>query len=74
MPHVEISCFPGRTEEVKQECADKVAQLVAGTLGCKITSVSVAIKEVHPDDWKKLYDEKIMADQEVLYIKPGYEA
>ena len=22
MPHVEINCFPGRTEEVKQKCAD----------------------------------------------------
>ena len=74
MPHVEISCFPGRTEEVKQNCADKVAALVAESLGCKITSVSVAIKEVEQSDWKNLYDEKIMADQDVLYVKPGYEA
>ncbi len=29
MPHVEIKCYPGRTEEVKQKCADKVAADVA---------------------------------------------
>ena len=25
MPHVEIKCFSGRTDSVKKECADKVA-------------------------------------------------
>lgn len=74
MPHIEIKCFPGRTEDEKQACADKVAAIVAETLGCNTTSVSVAIKEVDQADWGKLYHEQIMADQEVLYVKPGYEA
>ena len=74
MPHVEIKCFPGRTEETKQACADKVAAVVAEALGCKTTSVSVAIKEVDQADWGKLYHEQIMADQDTLYVKPGYEA
>ena len=26
MPHVEISCYPGRTEEMKQKCAEKIAE------------------------------------------------
>ena len=75
MPHIEIKCYPGRSEEVKQACADKVAAVAAETLGCPITAVSVAIKEVEQADWKeKVYDGQIMADQKALYVKPGYEA
>lgn len=46
MPHVEITCFPGRTEEQKKLCAEKIADVIADTLGCKTSSVSVAVKEV----------------------------
>ena len=73
MPHVELKCYPGRTEEVKAKCAEEVAKVVAETLGCNESSVSVAIKEVEKDDWKKeVWDKQIIADDEYLYKKPGY--
>lgn len=73
MPHIEIKCFPGRTEEQKEKCAEAVTKAVAETMGCAETSVSVAIKEVAQDDWKeKVWDAQIMADETVLYKKPGY--
>ena len=73
MPHVEITCFPGRTEEQKKLCAEKIADVIADTLGCKTSSVSVAVKEVTEDDWKeKVWDKKIVPDRESLYKQPGY--
>ena len=71
MPHVVIKCFPGRSEEVKQACADKRAADVAETLGVNLSSVSVAIREVPKEDWKNLYDNEIMTE-EALYKRPGY--
>ena len=41
MPHVEIKCYPGRTEEVKQKCADKVAADVAELLGRALTEMQI---------------------------------
>lgn len=73
MPHVEIKCYPGRTEDVKKNCAEKVAEVVAQTLGCGIGSVSVAIKEVEQENWKKdVWDVQIAAEPEKLYRKPEY--
>ena len=73
MPHVEIKCFPGRSDEQKSECARKVAEVIAQTLGCEEKSVSVAIKDVEKEDWKeKVWDDAIVLDQEYLYKKPGY--
>ena len=73
MPHVDIRCFAGRSDEQKKECAEKVAEVIAETLGCKITSVSVAIKDVPGEKWKaEVWDKQIVPDEPYLYKKPGY--
>lgn len=73
MPHVEIKCFPGRTEEQKIRCAEKIAEDVSAILGCEASSVSVAIKDVDKKDWKEeVWDKNIIVDKEHLYKKPGY--
>lgn len=73
MPHVEIKCFSGRTEEQKRRCAEKVAEDISEILGCEISSVSVAIKDVDQKNWKEeVWDKNIVADNEYLYKKPGY--
>ena len=72
MPHVEIKIYKGRTEEQKQKCADMVAEAIASSLGCKLSSVSVSIKDIEPDNWKDdVYDKEIMTSN-TLYKKPGY--
>lgn len=73
MPHVEIKCFSGRTEEQKRKCAEKVADDIAAILGCEISSVSVAIKDVDENDWKEeVWDKNIVTDKDYLYKKPEY--
>ncbi|WP_130838531.1 tautomerase PptA [Lachnoclostridium sp. Marseille-P6806] len=73
MPHIVIQCFPGRTEEQKKQCAEKIADVVADTLGCKTSSVSVAITDVPEEEWKeKVWDKQIVPELTNLYKKPGY--
>ena len=72
MPHVEIKCFPGRTEEQKIKCAEEVTKAITETMGCAASSVSIAIKEIDQSDWKeKVWDTQIASDAN-LYKKPGY--
>ena len=62
-----------RTEEVKQKCAEKIAEDIAATLCCNLSSVSVTIHEVAQEDWKaKVWDSRITPAGEELYVKPGY--
>lgn len=73
MPHVEIKCYPGRSEEVKAKCAEEVTKAIAETMGCDASSVSIAITEIEKDDWKlKVWDKEIAPSMESLYKKPGY--
>ena len=73
MPHVEIKCFPGRTEEQKKLCAEKIAEDIAETFGCKLSSVSVSIKDIPQEEWKeKVWDASIVPEADYLYKTPGY--
>ena len=73
MPHVEIKCYPGRTDEVKIKCALEVSKVVAETLGCNESAVSVAIKEIEQADWKeKVWNPQIVVEEKYLYKTPGY--
>lgn len=73
MPHIEIKCYPGRTEEQKQNCAKKVAQAITETLNCPMESISLAITEIPKEEWKQsVWDKEIAPKKQTLCIKPGY--
>ena len=72
MPHVDIKCFPGRSEEQKIRCAEEVTRAIAETMGCNESSVSVDIKEIAKEDWKEKVWDKEIEPLDALYKKPGY--
>ena len=68
MPHVSVKLWPGRSEQTKQQLADAIVEDVVNIIGCGEESVSVAIEEVDPKDWKeKVYDPLIRKKMETLY-------
>lgn len=74
MPHIEIKCYPGRSDEQKKLCAEKVAKAAAEALGLSTSTVSVAIKEIEKENWKKdVWDKQIVPDEKYLYKKPEYK-
>ena len=73
MPHIVMKCYPGRTEEQKVLCAEKMAQSIAETMGCPVSSVSISIQEIPQKAWKEtVWDREISPNMDDLYIKPGY--
>jgi len=73
MPHVIVKLWPGRSEEQKTRLAEKIVMDVVDILGNGEDSVSVAIEEVAPENWKeKVYRPDILDKPETLYKKPGY--
>ena len=73
MPHVSVKMYPGRSEKEKAALAEAIAEDVMDIVGAGKRSISVAIEEVPPQEWKeKVYDPEIMKKFDKLYIKPGY--
>ena len=73
MPHISVKLYPGRSEQQKARLCEQIVKAVTSTAGCGEDSVSVAIEEVQPGDWKKkVYDPDIAENWDKLYKKPGY--
>jgi 4-oxalocrotonate tautomerase len=74
MPHVIVKLYPGRTEEQKRRLTEAIVRDVVEIAKCAEKSVSVALEEVHPDDWtEKVYTPDILNGSGTLYTEPGYD-
>lgn len=63
--------YPGRTEQQKTQLAEQIVKDVVAIAKCEEKSVSVAIEEVDPKDWKeKVYKPDILNNLDKLYKKP----
>lgn len=72
MPHVSVKMWKGKTEQQKQELKEKIITAVKEATGAGDYWISVAIEDVDPSDWKKVYKEEILPKGDKLYKKPGY--
>ena len=73
MPHVTVKVRTGTPEDKKKQLAEAIVEDVVDIVGSGRESISVAIEEVDPKDWKeKVYDPLIRREMDTLYKKPGY--
>ena len=72
MPHVHVKTWSGKTDEQKRELTEKITQAVKETFGAGEYWISVAIEDVDPSDWGKVYTEEIEPQGDKLFKKPGY--
>lgn len=70
MPHIAVNMYPGRTEERKQEIAEKVQKVFVDELGFKAGDISVSVVETEADNFVKIMEERYK--KEDLYIASDY--
>lgn len=75
MPHIEVKFFPRNLSDAQQQAlADELTQVIVKHLQSKESSVSVALNEVQPAQWKgEVWDKEIAPFLDTLARKPGYE-
>ena len=74
MPHITVQMYPGRSREVKQRLADKLAQVASEELGKGIEHFSVSIEDVPESEWKaKVWDAAMDPANDKVFVRPHYE-
>jgi 4-oxalocrotonate tautomerase len=72
MPHIIVKLWPGKTEEQKQQLADRITKDVMEVFGSKNESISVAMEEVSKDEWQeKVFKPDVLDKADRLYKKHG---
>lgn len=73
MPHVDIKCFPRElNDDEKTALAADITAVIVRHLQSKESSVSVALNEIQPAEWKAVWDAEIAPQMDTLIKKPGY--
>lgn len=73
MPHVNIKCFPRElNDDEKTALAADITAVIVRHLQSKESSVSVALNEIQPAEWKAVWDAEIAPQMDTLIKKPGY--
>lgn len=73
MPHVDIKCFPRElNDDEKTALAADITAVIVRHLQSKESSVSVALNEIQPAEWKTVWDAEIAPQMDTLIKKPGY--
>lgn len=73
MPHVDIKCFPRElNDDEKTALATDITAVIVRHLQSKESSVSVALNEIQPAEWKAVWDAEIAPQMDTLIKKPGY--
>lgn len=71
MPHIIVKCYPGRTDEQKQELAKEICDSVVRIMKTNADAVSIDIVDVKPEDWNDtVLNTEIIPNMDRLYKKP----
>lgn len=74
MPHVDIKCYSGRTDEQKKMLVDKITKDIVEIFHTSENSVSINIQDVPQEEWKeKVWDQEIAPNRGKLCKEPGYD-
>lgn len=68
MPHIAVTMYPGRDDEIKSRFASKLTAFVAEELGVSPSVVSVSVEDIEKTDWEK---HLASFDEEIMYVKEG---
>ena len=64
MPYVNIKMYPGRTDEQKQQLADRVVQALIETCGVKdAAACAVVVEELTPEEYAATAQPEIAAKE-----------
>lgn len=70
MPHIAIKMYPGRTEEVKKNLAEKVQETIMKELNMEEKYISVSVEEIEKENWQEeVVDQTAKKD---LYIEADF--
>ena len=70
MPHISIKMYPGRTEEVKKDLAEKTKDFICQEMNLEEKYISVSVEEIEKDKWNEEVVDKINPDD--LYVKANF--
>lgn len=70
MPHIAIKMYPGRSEEVKKDLAEKTRDFLMNEMNMEAKFISVSVEDIEKEKWQEEVVDKISPDD--LYVEADF--
>ena len=71
MPHIQVSLYPGRDNELKNKIAEELKKAMAET-GIPEEAISVSIEDIEPEDFEGTIEERLENEKNELFLKSDH--
>ena len=72
MPHIQVSLYPGRDDELKNKMAKELKNAMAEKIGIPEEAISVSIEDVEPEDFENTIEDRLQNEKNELFLESDH--
>lgn len=72
MPHIQVSLYPGRDDELKSKMACELKSTIVEKIGIPKEAISVSIEDIEADDFENTIQNRLKNEKNELILESDY--
>ena len=72
MPHIQVSLYPGRDNELKNKMAKELKNVVVEKIGIPKEAISVSIEDIEAEDFENTIQDRLKNEKNELILESDY--
>ena len=72
MPHIQVSLYPGRDDELKSKMANELKNTIVEKIGISKEVISVSIEDIEPDDFENTIQDRLKNEKNELILESDH--
>ena len=72
MPHIQVSLYSGRDDELKSKMANELKNTIVKKIGIPKEVISVSIEDVEPDDFENTIQNRLKNEKNALILESNH--
>ncbi|WP_297980023.1 tautomerase family protein [uncultured Methanobrevibacter sp.] len=72
MPHIQVSLYPGRDDELKNKMAKELKNTIVEKIGIPKEAISVSIEDIEAEDFENTIQDRLKNEKNELILESDY--
>lgn len=69
MPHIQVSLYPGRDDELKNKIAKELKNTIVEKIGIPKEAISVSIEDIEPEVFENTIQDRLQNEKNELILE-----
>ncbi len=72
MPHIQVSLYPGRDDELKNKIAKELKDTLVEKIGMPKEAISVSIEDIEAEDFENTIQDRLQNEKNELILESDH--